>query len=636
VFYTKRFGALLTITTLVTSVLVALFLRAWIETLLRDRQPLLLVVLAAILGTAFIALAVYCAVYLGHLLLIEVTGKAELLRTLKGRWKTRLLARLGGQETPENVEGYVDRLADIHVRLSIPRAVEETFIELIHAERTTRLALEDEKQTLLANRDFAGIVKILANRWTSSALVPIREPRTLDDPVHGSIELDTKLATVLGHPMVQRLNRVRQLSFSYAQFPSSTHSRLSHSLGVARNAEVALSRILDAGVYYIPGDRGPREMPAEILGNRRALVQKAKMVGLLHDLGHGPFGHALDNYVGFANLQRSNPAPDKIYSARYILTYLAPTLTELGFNPEEIVRILDPTERFRLAGIEPLIGDIVDSSLDVDRMDYLIRDAHMTGLTMGFTNADALLRSLRPVLEADLYTLAFDEAAVGYMEHFLYAREAMYLHCYEHPRKRAAERIFERLIQDLAEDGSLGVNLDDLYVLTDEEILCALTTSCANSKTRRCLVNELMGDLDYITIHGVSIKNKHGSPASLWFDGATMGRTGDLKLRYIRQPAQWEESIASATVGVDRISQIQVVVPPPSACIQKSSAARILIEGESGFQCQELFKVLPRVERILAEMAPARARITVMCSNRFTAAEKEQIKQASIQELGQD
>ncbi len=203
------------------------------------------------------------------------------------------------------------------------------------------------------------------------------------------------------------------------------------------------------------------------------------MVALLHDLGHGPFGHALDNYVGFANVQKSNPNPDKMYSAQYIRKYLAPTLIQLGLNPEEIVRILDPAERFSLTGIEPLIGDIVDSSLDVDRMDYLVRDAHMTGLTMGFTNADALLRSLRPVLEADLYTLAFDETAVGYMEHFLYAREAMYRHCYEHPRKRAAERIFERLIQDLAEDVSLGVSQDDLYALTDEEILCAVTTSGA-------------------------------------------------------------------------------------------------------------------------------------------------------------
>lgn len=203
-------------------------------------------------------------------------------------------------------------------------------------------------------------------------------------------------------------------------------------------------------------------------------------------------------------------------------------------------------------------------------------------------------------------------------------------------QENAPPRIFERLIQDLAEDVSLGVSQDDLYALTDEEILCAVTTSGANSRVRRCLVDELMGDLDYVTVHCVAIRNKPGSPARHWFDGATMGRTGDLKLHYIRQPAQWEESIASASVGADRISQIQVVVPPPSACIQKSSAARVLIGRGSGFQCEELFKVLPRAERILAEMISARARITVMCSNRFTAAEKEQIRQASMQELGQD
>ena len=122
-------------------------------------------------------------------------------------------------------------------------------------------------------------------------------------------------------------------------------------------------------------------------------------------------------------------------------------------------------------GFDALIGDLIDSSMDMDRMDYLMRDAHMTGLSMGFTNADALIQCIRPVRSGDAYLLAYDHIGIEYMEHLLYAREAMYRSCYEHPRKRAAERIFERLIRAIAQDDPEII--DDLYILTDEELLCA-------------------------------------------------------------------------------------------------------------------------------------------------------------------
>ena len=101
-------------------------------------------------------------------------------------------------------------------------------------------------------------------------------------------------------------------------------------------------------------------------------------------------------------------------------------LTNLGFDPDDLMRVLDPAQRDLLSNFDPLIGDLIDSSMDMDRMDYLIRDAHMTGLSMGFTNADALIQCVRPVRSGEAYILAYDNSGVEYMEHLLYAREAMY------------------------------------------------------------------------------------------------------------------------------------------------------------------------------------------------------------------
>ena len=434
--------------------------------------------------------------------------------------------------------------------------------------------------------------------------------------------------------MLQRLNRVRQLSFSYSHFPSATHSRLSHCLGVAKNAEIALGRILDRGVYYEVGQPDPKPFPNEMLADRNKLIQKAKLIGLLHDLGHGPFGHALDNYIGYSNVKRSNPDPDKLYTGQYIKEFLAPTLTTLGYDPQDLIAILNPTERFQLQGMDALIGELVDSPLDVDRMDYLLRDAHMTGLSMGFTNGDALLESLRPVLVDGAYTLAFDKEAMGYMEHFLYAREAMYRNCYEHPRKRAAERLFERLVREIAKDDVLRTSEEDLYALADEEILCALRLAGSTSPLRSRLLNELLGDLDYIVVHEIGVKTTKDSAAARWAAGAAKGRTGDLKLRYIEEPAQWEESIAASSIGTDRVEQIQVIVPPLSAySAQKFSAARILLKRNGVYETEEFFKLAKQAERVLEEMNPPRAQIRIMCAGRLTDSEKDKVKQAAIDEL---
>ncbi len=118
------------------------------------------------------------------------------------------------------------------------------------------------------------------------------------DPIYGVISIDEKLLRILRQPIVQRLSHIHQLSFSYLTFPTATHSRLAHSLGVCKISELALSGILARNDLYSAQWPNPREIDVS-LDDREKLLFKCRLAGMLHDLGHGPFGHGLDKYVGF-------------------------------------------------------------------------------------------------------------------------------------------------------------------------------------------------------------------------------------------------------------------------------------------------------------------------------------------------
>ena len=336
-----------------------------------------------------------------------------------------------------------------------PRSLKSAIEEVARKLRKEREVHQSEREAW-ARSNASGLIARLANKWRSDEVPKERQPRTIDDPLYGRISFDSALSTIIAHPLVQRLHRVKQLSFCFTEFPSSTHSRFSHSVGTARNAELAIRGILDRREYYVEGTDCPHFFEGELLRQTDKLVRKASLGALLHDLGHGPFGHALDSYIGFKEIGSLNPKPDKKYTRQYIRKHLARTLESIGSSPDSIAELLDPGEHANLENIDHLIADIIDSPLDVDRMDYLMRDAHHTGLGMGVANTVALLDSMRAVrVENGHFTLAFDGSALGHIEQFLMAREAMFYHCYEHPRKKAAERAFTKLIQLLLDDASL-------------------------------------------------------------------------------------------------------------------------------------------------------------------------------------
>jgi HD superfamily phosphohydrolase len=466
-------------------------------------------------------------------------------------------------------------------------------------------------------------VKGLAHLLTQAWLTPSegRQGKVFfDDPVWGHNCVDEELCPLFFHPLVQRLNYIKQLSFAYLTFPNATHSRLAHSLGTCRNLEASLTTIFRNNVLYTTVGREPISLDGQ---TRRELIIKAKTAALLHDVGHAPFGHALDKLIGYFDPTQPLAHPDKHYSKLYLQRHLVAGLPKV-VSAENLSRILSQN-RTDLPEWDNLIADLLDSSIDVDRMDFLVRDAHMTGLSMGVTSVEAIIERMCPFQDGDQIFLTFDDSSLAYIDDFLLAREKMYAYCYENPSKLAAERIFTRLVESLIRDHRL--EMDVVMLLTDEQILALLGVAAIGSERDARLLDALLQNIQYICVLEVDLKENNANVAQ-WTkarDSARMRRWA-----YVESPSTWENNIASAAGLEERNSwRILVTIPDQKTGVPNEIEAPILKREGNGYQIRPLFEVYPKLRKQLKDEYIPRGRIRVFADSRLTGAQKLEVEKAA-------
>lgn len=275
------------------------------------------------------------------------------------------------------------------------------------------------------------------------------------DPVHGSVSLVGPSLDLLGHPLVQRLWGIRQTGMAHLIFPGASHSRLEHSLGV-----LWVSRAM-----------------AQMMGLDKDEALAVEIAGFLHDLGHTPFSHTLEAPLkectgkGHEDLTQAiilGEAPEAY--TRFgagIPGIRVPSLADLldrhGISVTEIALLL----RSRRPHNRPYLAEMLHGSIDADRIDYLQRDAHYTGVAHGAIDANRLLETLRRV---DGH-LVFAEKGRPAVEGFLVARSLMYSSVYYNKTVRIAEVMLQSAFERLP--GYPGVG-PDLLALTDGEFMAAL------------------------------------------------------------------------------------------------------------------------------------------------------------------
>jgi HD superfamily phosphohydrolase len=271
----------------------------------------------------------------------------------------------------------------------------------------------------------------------------------LRDPVWNNIRVDDLTLELVDTEVFQRLRYVRQLGWTYLVYPGATHSRFEHALGTHHLARRTLALLCEA------------EDATSISEQEQAIVRSA---ALLHDVGHYPFSHALEEIGALHHEDVARP----LITQGAIASLLSSRLGD-----DAAGRVFDLIRGESRSALQGLIS----GSLDLDKIEYLTRDAFMCGVPYGEIDVDRLTNSL--VLVDDPATgrsaIGVQEKALSALESLLFAKYQMYRNVYWHHAVRSATAMYKRLVEDAIEAGI--VDGRSLATYTDEGLMHRLESA---------------------------------------------------------------------------------------------------------------------------------------------------------------
>ena len=291
--------------------------------------------------------------------------------------------------------------------------------------------------------------------------------KIINDPVYGFITIDHPLIlSIIAHPYYQRLRRIHQMAFAHLVYPGAVHSRLHHSLGAYHLMSCALNELKSKGTTITPD---------EALG--------AKVAILLHDIGHGPYSHALESELIAAVSHES-------------ISLLIMETMNKEYKGELQYAIDIFTDKYH----KHFLHQLVSGQLDVDRMDYLSRDSFFTGVAEGVISYDRILKML--VVKDD--ELMIEEKGIYSIEKFLVARRAKDL-LKLNVSVVAATKALNFFLNHAANGESIKMHLDIFCNLDDYDVMCTiknwsthedkvLSTLCRSLVDRRLLKIKVQAD----------------------------------------------------------------------------------------------------------------------------------------------
>ena len=265
-----------------------------------------------------------------------------------------------------------------------------------------------------------------------------RTRKIINDPVFGFLNIpDGVLFTILQHPYMQRLNRIRQLGLSFFVYPGAMHSRFLHSLGAMHLMHEAITSLREKGV--------------DITDNEATAAMAAI---LLHDVGHGPFSHVFEE-AGM--LPKGMSHEDISLMMMYeIRDWFSSSLIALPKERAEASAIMNLAIRiFKDEYEKHFLHQLISSQLDVDRLDYLCRDSFFCGVTEGSVASARILK----MMNVKDGRLVVEAKGIYSVEKFLVARRLMYWQVYLHHTSVAAEQLLIKILTRAKQLINSGVEL---------------------------------------------------------------------------------------------------------------------------------------------------------------------------------
>ena len=289
----------------------------------------------------------------------------------------------------------------------------------------------------------------------------MKSQKILNDPVYGFITIPSELIfAIIDHPYFQRLRRIRQLGLTDFVYPGALHTRFHHALGAMHLMSITLDNLRIKGTEISEEE-----------------YEAALIAILLHDIGHGPFSHALEY-----SLLRGIPHEELSLLTIELLN------EEFGGQLTLALRI------FKNQYPKKFLNQLVSSQLDIDRLDYLQRDCFFTGVSEGTIGADRIIKMM--AVKDD--QLVIEEKGIYSIENFLSARRLMYWQVYLHKTTVSAEKMLINLIQRakiLAQGGR------NFYVTEEMAYFMSQEVSLADFKADSSLLKKFL-QLDDFDIWG--------------------------------------------------------------------------------------------------------------------------------------
>jgi HD superfamily phosphohydrolase len=238
--------------------------------------------------------------------------------------------------------------------------------------------------------------------------------KIINDPVHGFITInDPLIFEIISHPYYQRLRRIQQMALAQLVYPGAVHTRLHHSLGAYHLMCIAINELKDKGVE---------------ITEEEAIAAKAAI--LLHDIGHGPYSHALEKV-----LLKGIDHEDISLAIMHSLNADA--------NPKLNGQLTLAIKIFTNQYPKQFLHQLISGQLDVDRLDYLSRDSFFTGVSEGVVGYERILKMLT-VRDNELVV---EEKGINSVEKFLLSRRLMYWQVYRHKTVVASENMLVKIIE---------------------------------------------------------------------------------------------------------------------------------------------------------------------------------------------
>jgi len=282
--------------------------------------------------------------------------------------------------------------------------------------------------------------------------------KIINDPVYGFITIDDELVfSIIAHPYYQRLRRIQQMAMAHLVYPGAVHTRLHHSLGAYHLMTIALQELTRKGIEITEQEQ-----------------QAAKIAILLHDVGHGPYSHALEQVLA-----------EGVHHEKISLLIIE------ALNNKFEGKLQIALEIFNGSYHKKFLHQLVSGQLDVDRMDYLTRDSFFSGVIEGYVAYDRILKMIT-VKDGELMV---EEKGIYSIEKFLIARRLMYRQVYLHKTVLSAEQMLQRIIKrakyisaqcqqplnSFINEPMQNITLDQFCSLDDTDVLMAIKSWCSHS-----------------------------------------------------------------------------------------------------------------------------------------------------------